>query len=149
MKSARDILVTYALPYANGSLHLGHMVGLIQTDFWVRFLKMQGHRCFYICGTDSHGTPIMIQAEKSKLAPEIMVEQIRTEHKKDLDDFLIEMDNYHTTHSPENQELVNAIFDKHVKKGNITQRTITQAFDPEKQMFLPDRYIKGECPRCG
>ncbi|OAI48847.1 methionine--tRNA ligase [Gammaproteobacteria bacterium SCGC AG-212-F23] len=145
----RDILVTYALPYANGSLHLGHMVGLIQTDIWVRFLKMQGHRCFYICGCDSHGTPIMIQAEKTQTTPEILIQTIRTEHQHDLHDFLIHMENYHTTHSPENKTLVDAIFLSHQKKGNINRRTIKQAYDPEKNMFLPDRYIKGECPRCG
>jgi len=146
---SRNILVTYALPYANGSLHLGHMVGLIQTDIWVRFLKMQGHRCIYICGCDSHGTPIMIQAEKLNIPPEVLVENIRKEHQKDLADFLIEMDNYHTTHSKENQELAETIFKKHLAQGNITKRVIKQAYDPEKQMFLPDRYIKGECPRCG
>lgn len=145
----RKLLVTYALPYANGSLHLGHLVGFIQTDIWVRFQKMQGHECIYVCGTDSHGTPIMIQAEKANLKPEVLVEQIRQEHQQDIRDFLIGLDNYHTTHSPENQELVESIFEKHVKQNNIIKRTIKQAFDPEKNMFLPDRFIKGECPRCG
>lgn len=145
----RNLLVTYALPYANGSLHLGHLVGLIQTDIWVRFLKMQGHQVYYICGTDSHGTPIMIQAEKLKIEPDTMVERIRQEHFQDICDFGIQVDNYHTTHSEENRTRVNAIFNEHLKAGNIHTRTIKQAFDPEKNMFLPDRYIKGECPRCG
>lgn len=145
----RDILVTYALPYANGSLHLGHMVGLIQTDIWVRFQKMRGNRCTYVCGSDSHGTPIMIQADKLNLAPEIMIEQIRQEHATDISHFLVDLDNYYTTHSPENKELAETFFNRHSAKGNIIKRTIKQAFDPIKNMFLPDRYVKGECPRCG
>lgn len=144
----RKILVTYALPYANGSLHLGHLVGFIQTDIWVRFQKMRGHDCIYVCGSDSHGTPIMIQAEKVKLTPEELVEQVSREHQLDIRDFLIELDNYHTTHSPENKELVETVFKKHQQQNNIIKRTIKQAFDPEKQMFLPDRFIKGECPKC-
>jgi len=145
----RKILVTYALPYANGSLHLGHLVGLIQADIWVRFQKMLGHDCIYVCGCDSHGTPIMIQADKAKTTPEALVEQIRQEHQQDIRDFLVGLDNYHTTHSPENQELVEAVFQQHLKQNNIIKRIIKQAFDPEKQMFLPDRFIKGECPKCG
>jgi methionyl-tRNA synthetase len=149
LQKSRKILATYALPYANGSLHLGHLVGFIQTDIWVRFQKMQGADCLFICGCDGHGTPIMIQAEKQQLAPEQLVEQLRTEHQQDIKGFLVELDNYHTTHSSENQELVTAIFQRHMEKGNITKRTIKQAYDPEKNMFLPDRYVKGECPRCG
>ena len=145
----RKLLVTYALPYANGSLHLGHLVGLIQTDIWVRFQKMRGHHCIYVCGCDAHGTPIMIQADKAKISPEILVEQFRQEHQQDISDFLVSLDNYHTTHSPENRELVETIFERHMKQNNIIKRTIKQAFDPEKQMFLPDRFIKGECPKCG
>lgn len=148
-QTTRKIAVTYALPYANGSLHLGHMVGLIQTDIWVRFQKMRGTQVTYVCGTDSHGSAVMIQAEKLKQSPEKMVEQIRLEHKKDLDDFLIGVDNYYTTHSPENKELSELIFNRHVEQGNITKRSIHQLYDPEKKMFLPDRFIKGECPRCG
>lgn len=144
----RKILVTYALPYANGSLHLGHLVGFIQTDIWVRFQKMRGANCIYVCGCDSHGTPIMIQADKAKITPEKMVEQIREEQQSDINDFLIGLDNYYTTHSPENQELVETVFERHMKQNNIHKRTIKQAFDPEKQMFLPDRLIKGECPKC-
>lgn len=149
LASNRKIAVTYALPYANGSLHIGHLVGFIQTDIWVRFQKMRGADCLFICGCDGHGTPIMIQAEKMHISPEQLITDIRIEHKKDLDDFLIELDNYYTTDSPENQTLVETIFKRHAAKGNINKRIIKQAFDPEKQMFLPDRYIKGECPRCG
>lgn len=145
----RKMLVTYALPYANGSLHLGHLVGFIQADTFVRFQKMRGHDCLFISGSDSHGTPIMIQAEKMQITPEKLVEQFRTEHEGDIRDFLIDLDNYHSTHSPENKELVETVFKKHLEKNNILKRTIKQAFDPEKQMFLPDRFIKGECPKCG
>lgn len=145
----RKMAVTYALPYANGSLHLGHLVGLIQTDIWVRFQKMQGIDCIYLCGCDGHGTPIMIQAEKMQLSPEELITQIREEHIHDIKTFLVDLDNYHTTHSNENKTLVETVYQKHFAKGNISKHTIKQAFDPEKNMFLPDRYIKGECPRCG
>ena len=145
----QKILVTSALPYANGPLHLGHMVGYIQADAWVRFQKIRGRECIYICGDDSHGTPIMIQAEKLGMTPENMVKEICTQHKKDFADFLVDFDNYYTTHSPENETLVTEIFNRHVKKDNIIKRTIKQAYDPEKKMFLPDRFIKGECPKCG
>ncbi len=148
MPSKRKILATQALPYANGTPHLGHMVGMIQTDIWVRLQKMRGHDCLFVCGSDSHGTPIMIQAEKMGLTPETLIEQIRHEQEKDFADFYIEFDNYHTTHSPENQELVGVIFKRHRDQDNICKRTITQLFDPVKNMFLPDRYIKGECPHC-
>lgn len=148
-KPQRQILVTYALPYANGSLHLGHLVGLIQTDIWVRFQKMRGAECFYICGCDSHGSAVMIQAEKLHTSPEKMVEEIRTEHQKDLQDFFIDIDNYYTTHSPENKELSELIFQRQAQGNHIHKRTIQQLYDPEKKMFLPDRFIKGECPRCG
>lgn len=149
MPQQRNILVTYALPYANGSLHLGHMVGLIQTDIWVRFQKMRGTNCTFVCGCDGHGTPIMIQADKLQISPEVMIKNIREEQASDIKNFLVDLDNYHTTHSPENQELVNTIYQHHQEKGNITKRTIKQAYDPVKNMFLPDRYVKGECPRCG
>ena len=147
-QTTRKLLVTYALPYANGSLHLGHLVGFIQTDIWVRFQKMQGSDCVFICGCDGHGTPIMIQAEKLNIRPEQLVEQFRAEHKKDIDGFFVALDNYHTTHSDENQTLVAAIFQKNLAKSNIEKRVIKQAYDPLKKMFLPDRYIKGDCPRC-
>jgi methionyl-tRNA synthetase len=143
------MIVTYALPYANGSLHLGHLVGLIQTDIWVRFQKMQGRDCLYLCGCDGHGTPIMIQAEKCQLSPEQLITQMHEEHLHDINAFSVGLDNYHTTHSSENKALVEAIYQSHLAKGNISKHTIKQAYDPEKNMFLPDRYIKGECLRCG
>jgi len=144
----RKILVTTALTYANGSMHLGHMVDNIQADIWVRFQRMRKNNCSFISGCDAHGTPIMIQAEKVKMSPEKLVTELREEHARDLKDFLVEVDNYYTTHSKENQELVDAIYEKHLANANIATRTIKQAYDPEKNMFLPDRFIKGECPRC-
>lgn len=144
----RQLLVTSALPYANGPLHLGHLVGYIQADSWVRFQKMKGIQCTYVCGSDSHGTPIMLQAEKLGLTPEALVEKIFLEHQQDFSDFFVAFDNYYTTHSPENKELVETIFGRHQQKGNITKRVIKQAYDPIKNIFLPDRFIKGECPRC-
>jgi methionyl-tRNA synthetase len=149
MSSKRKILVTNALPYANGPLHLGHMVGYIQADIWVRLQKMLGHDCIYICGSDSHGTPIMIQAEKLKIQPAEMIAQIKDQHAKDFADFNIQFDNFYTTHSAENHALVNEIFATHSAQNNITKHTIKQLFDPVKNMFLPDRYIKGICPHCG
>ncbi|OGT43281.1 MAG: methionine--tRNA ligase, partial [Gammaproteobacteria bacterium RIFCSPHIGHO2_12_FULL_37_34] len=148
MTTKRKILVTSALPYANGPLHLGHMVGYIQADIWVRLQKMLGHDCLYVGGSDSHGTPIMIQAEKMGITPEDLIRQIHSEQKQDFEDFMIEFDNYYTTHSEENREIVETIFKRHLAKGNISKRTIKQLFDPEKKIFLPDRYIKGECPHC-
>ncbi len=149
MSKKRNILVTHALPYANGSLHFGHLIESIQTDIWIRFLKMMGHQAIFICGSDSHGTPIMIQAEKFGIAPEKMIADMQVEHQKDFADFGIAFDNYYTTHSEENRELVETIYDRHYKAGNIVKRTIKQLFDPVKNLFLPDRFIKGECPRCG
>ncbi|VVC76200.1 Methionine--tRNA ligase [Aquicella siphonis] len=149
MSGKRKILVTNALPYANGSLHLGHMVGYIQADIWVRLQKMLGNTCLYICGSDCHGTPIMIQAEKLGIAPETLIENMRQDHEKDFADFHIGFDNYYTTHSQENRQLVETIFKRHMNAGNIVKRTIKQLYDPVKNMFLPDRYIKGECPNCG
>ncbi|TAK72780.1 MAG: methionine--tRNA ligase [Gammaproteobacteria bacterium] len=149
MPSTRKILATQALPYANGVPHLGHLVGMVQTDIWVRLQKMQGHDCLFVCGSDSHGTPIMIQAEKMGITPQALIEQIQREQERDFTDFHIEFDCYHTTHSAENKELVATLFQRHVERGNIDKRTIKQLFDPVKNMFLPDRYIKGECPNCG
>jgi methionyl-tRNA synthetase len=148
MPAQRHILVTSALIYANGAPHLGHLVGTVQADIWVRFQKMRGHQCTYICGSDSHGTPIMIQAEKMGLSPEILIAKMHEAQVQDFRDFYIEFDNYHQTHSPENRELVECMFKRHVAKNNIAKRTIKQLFDPIKNMFLPDRYIKGECPHC-
>ncbi|WP_455210510.1 methionine--tRNA ligase [Kaarinaea lacus] len=147
--STRKILVTSALPYANGSIHLGHMVEYIQTDIWVRFQKMRGHECIYVCADDAHGTPIMLRAESEKITPEQLVERIGEEHRKDFADFHIGFDNYYTIHSPENRELAESIYNRLKQNNHISSRVIKQAFDPVKQMFLPDRYVKGTCPNCG
>lgn len=148
MSGKRKILATSALIYANGAPHLGHLVGTIQGDIWVRHKKMLGHDCLYLCGSDSHGTPIMIQAEKMGLTPEQLIQQTHQQQIKDFTDFHIEFDNYHPTHSAENQTLVEKIYAQLVENDDISQRTIKQLFDPVKNMFLPDRYIKGECPHC-
>ncbi len=145
----RRILVTSALPYANGPIHIGHLVEYIQTDIWVRFQKLRGHECHYLCADDAHGTPIMLRAEQDGVAPEQLIERIWREHRADFADFLIEFDNYYSTHSPECRHYAELIYRRLDEGGHISRRVITQAFDPEKQMFLPDRFIKGECPRCG
>ncbi len=145
----RHILVTSALPYANGSIHLGHLVEYIQTDIWVRFQKMQGHTCIYVCADDAHGTPIMLNAQKLGITPEQLIAKTDKEHRADFADFLIEFDNYHSTHSPENRELAEYIYKQLRAKDYIATRTIQRPYDESKQMFLPDRFIKGECPRCG
>ena len=145
----RTILVTSALPYANGPIHLGHLVEYIQTDIWVRFQKLRGHDCIYVCADDAHGTPIMLRASQEGITPEQLIEAVGREHRADFDGFHVEFDNYHSTHSDENRELAALVYQRNRDAGHITTRTITQAFDPEKQMFLPDRFIKGECPRCG
>ena len=148
MTETRKILVTSALPYANGSIHLGHMVESIQTDIWVRFQKQRGNDCIYVCADDAHGTAIMLRAEQLGITAEALIERVRDEHLNDFNDFHIAFDNYHTTHSAENKELSALIFERVKAKGHIAERTITQAFDPEKQLFLADRYIKGSCPKC-
>ncbi|HWP94115.1 MAG TPA: methionine--tRNA ligase [Gammaproteobacteria bacterium] len=145
----RDILVTSALPYANGPIHLGHMVEAIQTDIWVRFQKMRGHNCMYVCADDAHGTPIMLRADQEGVSPEALIARVHAEHVRDYADFLIEFDEFHSTHSDENRELATLIYTRLRDAGHIVTRTIRQAYDAEKRMFLPDRYIKGECPRCG
>ncbi len=145
----RHILVTSALPYANGSLHLGHLVEYIQTDIWVRFQKMQGHQTIYVCADDAHGTPIMLRAQNEGISPEELIARTDREHRADFADFGIGFDNYHSTHSAENRELANTIYLRLKEGGYIHSRKIKQAYDPEKHMFLPDRFIKGECPRCG
>ncbi len=144
----RKILVTSALPYANGPLHLGHLVEYIQTDIWVRFQKMRGHECWYVCADDTHGTPVMLRAQQEGIAPEQLIARMGAEHKRDFDDFGIGFDNYYSTHSDENRELVTEIYKRLSKAGHISRRTIKQAYDPVKNMFLPDRFIKGTCPRC-
>lgn len=148
-KIERQLLVTTALPYANGSLHLGYMLESIQADIWVRFQRLQGNTCYFICGDDAHGTPIMLLAERLGIKPEDLIQQFHKEHAQDLKDFGISLDNFHTTHSSENQALSSLIYKRLAAKGDITTRTIQQAFDPERKLFLPDRYVKGECPKCG
>lgn len=144
----RKILVTSALPYANGSIHLGHMVEHIQTDIWVRFQKLRGHECYYCCADDTHGTPIMLAAEKQGITPEQMIEKTHAEHLADFTGFGIGYDNYYSTHSPENKNFSEQIYLALKANGKIVGKTINQLFDPEKQMFLPDRFVKGECPKC-
>ena len=144
----RKILVTSALPYANGSIHLGHMVEHIQTDIWVRFQKLRGHECYYCCADDTHGTPIMLAAEKQGITPEQMIEKTHAEHLADFTGFGIGYDNYYSTHSPENKNFSEQIYLALKVNGKIVGKTINQLFDPEKQMFLPDRFVKGECPKC-
>ncbi|MDP4528905.1 methionine--tRNA ligase [Alkalimonas delamerensis] len=147
--SKRQILITSALPYANGPIHLGHLLEYIQTDIWSRFQKGRGHDCYYVCADDAHGTPIMLKAQQQGLSPEQMIAQTSIEHQADFKDFAIEFDQYHSTHSPENQELANLIYQRLDAAGHIKRKTISQLFDPEKQMFLPDRFVKGDCPKCG
>lgn len=144
----RKILVTSALPYANGSIHLGHLVEYIQTDIWVRFQKMQGHTVHYVCADDTHGTPIMLRAEKEGITPEALIEKVHAEHSQDFADFLVQFDNYYSTNSEENRQLSGNIYRALKANGKIATKTIEQYFDPVKSMFLPDRFIKGECPKC-
>jgi methionyl-tRNA synthetase len=144
----RKILVTSALPYANGSIHLGHLVEYIQTDIWVRFQKMQGHTVHYVCADDTHGTPIMLRAEKEGITPETLIGNVHKEHSADFSEFLVAFDNYYSTNAPENKELSQGIYKKLKAAGKIATKTIEQFYDPVKNMFLPDRFIKGECPKC-
>lgn len=144
----RKILVTSALPYANGSIHLGHLVEYIQTDIWVRFQKMQGHTVHYVCADDTHGTPIMLRAEKEGMTPEALIEKVHAEHSQDFAEFLVQFDNYYSTNSEENRQLSGNIYRALKANGKIATKTIEQYFDPVKSMFLPDRFIKGECPKC-
>ncbi|MCR4304314.1 MAG: methionine--tRNA ligase [Gallionella sp.] len=147
----KKILVTSALPYANGSIHLGHLVEYIQTDIWVRFQKMRGNTCYYVCADDTHGTPIMLRAEKEGITPEQLIDRVWHEHKADFDGFHVEFDHYGSTNSDETRELAGRIYLKlrDQKPSLIEKRAIEQFYDPVKQMFLPDRFIKGECPKCG
>ena len=145
----RRLLVTSALPYANGQIHIGHLVEYVQTDIWVRFQRMRGHEVHYVGADDTHGTPIMLRAEKEGLTPKELIANVWKEHKRDFDDFLISFDNYYTTDSPENEKLSQSIYLKLRDAGLIEMRSIEQAYDPVKEMFLPDRFIKGECPKCG
>ncbi|MDR3221849.1 MAG: methionine--tRNA ligase [Candidatus Accumulibacter sp.] len=149
----RKILVTSALPYANGAIHLGHLVEYIQTDVWVRFQKMQPKdkvaACWYVCADDTHGTPIMLRAEKDGITPEALIERVHGEHARDFAGFHVAFDNFYSTHSPETQEYCDLIYARLKENGLIEKRTIEQYYDPVKQLFLPDRFIKGECPKCG
>ncbi len=145
---SRKILVTSALPYANGSIHLGHLVEYIQTDIWVRFQKMQGHTVHYVCADDTHGTPIMLRAEKEGITPEALIEGVHQEHAADFAEFLVSFDNYYSTNSEENKTLSQNIYRALKANGKIAVKTIEQFYDPVKNMFLPDRFIKGECPKC-
>ena len=148
MNGPRDILVTSALPYANGPIHLGHLVEYIQTDIWARFQRMRGHRCYYVCADDTHGTPIMLRAETEQVAPEQLIARMQGEHLRDFTEFHIAFDEYYSTNSQENRTLAEGIYLKLKARGLIEARTIEQLYDPVKNMFLPDRFIKGECPRC-
>ena len=145
----RKILVTSALPYANGSIHLGHLVEYLQTDIWVRHQKMSNNHCTYICADDAHGTPIMLKARELNITPEKLIEKSKKEHIEDFNDFHIEFDNYYTTHSEENKILSELIYNNLKDKGVIERREIEQYYDEDEEMFLPDRYIKGTCPKCG
>ena len=144
----KRILVTSALPYANGQIHIGHLVEYIQTDIWVRFLRMQNHEIYYIGADDTHGTPIMLRAQAENISPQELIDRVWHEHKKDFDDFLISFDNYGSTNSPENQILSEEIYKSLRSADLIEKKSIEQAYDPVKGMFLPDRFIKGECPKC-
>lgn len=148
-QSKRHILVTNALPYANGPIHIGHLLGYIQADIWVRFQKMRGHDCHYVCADDAHGTPIMLKAQQLGITPEAMIAQMSEEHQADFAGFGIRFDHYHSTHSDENRELAELIYTRLRDNGYIKRRTIEQLYDPERSMFLPDRFVKGECPDCG
>ena len=147
--SKRKILVTSALPYANGPIHLGHLVEYIQTDIWVRFQKQRGHQCTYVCADDAHGTPIMLKADQLGKSPQELIDQVSAEHQRDFAGFMVNFDNYYSTHSEENRHFSALIYERLRDAGHITRRTITQAYDPVKNMFLPDRFIKGDCPKCG
>ncbi|MFP8966321.1 methionine--tRNA ligase [Pokkaliibacter sp. CJK22405] len=144
----RQILVTSALPYANGSLHLGHLLEQIQTDIWTRFQRMRGHQCIYVCADDAHGTAIMLKAEQMGITPEALIDDVNREHREDTAGFLINFDNYYSTHSPENKQYSELIYNRLKAAGHIAERTITQAYDPVKELFLADRFIKGTCPKC-
>lgn len=148
-QKSRHILITSALYYANGDIHLGHLLETVETDIWARFQRLSGNTCYYISGSDAHGTAIMLSAEKQAISPEKFVENIRQDHINDFEKFHIAFDNFDTTHSPENKTLTLSIYHRLQKNKNIITKTVTQFFDPEKEMFLADRFIKGECPKCG
>jgi methionyl-tRNA synthetase len=144
----RRILATCALPYANGPIHLGHLLEYIQTDIWVRFQKLRGEQCLYVCADDAHGTAIMLKAEENGITPEQQIAQVKAEHERDFADFQIRFDNYHSTHSPENKALSEMVFQRNQEAGYIIEKTITQLYDPQRGMFLADRFVRGACPKC-
>jgi methionyl-tRNA synthetase len=145
----RKLFVTTALPYANGPFHIGHIMEYVQADIWVRFQRLQGHRVTFVCADDTHGAPIMLKAEAEGTTPEELIAKVAESHRRDYQRFGISWDNFHSTHSQENRELSGEIFEALRGNGLIDTKTIEQFFDPVKGMFLPDRYIKGECPKCG
>lgn len=147
--STRKILITSALPYANGPIHLGHLLEYIQTDIWSRFQKARGHECYYVCADDAHGTPIMLKAQQQGISPEEMIAKTKVEHMADFAGFAIAFDNYHSTHSEENRFFAHQIYQRLNAAGHIKRKTISQLYDPQKEMFLPDRFVKGDCPKCG
>ncbi|MBL6734343.1 MAG: methionine--tRNA ligase [Shewanellaceae bacterium] len=148
ISNARTMIVTAALPYANGSIHLGHMLEHIQSDIWARYQKLIGNTCYFICADDTHGTPVMLKAEQMQITPEALIATMQAEHMQDFADFQVQFDHYHSTHSPENKTIAQAIYQRLKEKGHIQTKVIEQLFDPEKQMFLPDRFVKGTCPKC-
>ncbi len=148
-EKSRKILITSALPYANGPIHLGHMVEYIQTDIWARFQRLRGNSCIYVCADDAHGTPIMLRAQQEEITPQELIDNMKIEHERDFADFHVAFDNFHSTHSDENKHFSEQIYLAAKEKGNIETKVIKQAYDPEANMFLPDRFIKGECPKCG
>ena len=145
----RRIVVTSALPYANGPIHIGHMLEYVQTDIWVRFQKLRGHECIYVCADDAHGTPIMLRAQAEGITEQELIDRMHAEHSRDFADFGVDFDNYYSTHSDENRYFAEYIYTQLREAGHIRTRVIKQAYDPKAKMFLPDRYIKGECPNCG
>ncbi|MGB8326300.1 MAG: methionine--tRNA ligase, partial [Steroidobacteraceae bacterium] len=146
---SRKILVTNALPYANGPLHFGHIIEAVQADIWVRYQRMRGHDCLYVCAEDAHGTPIMIRAQAEGIAPEALIARVAAEHRADYDGFLIGHDQFHSTHSPENRTITHLLYGRLRDAGHIARRSVRQAYDEQAGMFLPDRYVRGTCPRCG
>ena len=146
---SRKILITSALPYANGPIHLGHMVEYIQTDIWARFQRLRGNSCIYVCADDAHGTPIMLRAQQEEITPQELIDNMKVEHERDFSDFHVAFDNFHSTHSDENRNFSEQIYLSAKNKGNISTKVVKQAYDPEANMFLPDRFVKGECPKCG
>jgi methionyl-tRNA synthetase len=147
--NSRQIVVTSALPYANGPIHIGHLLEYIQTDIWVRYQKLRGHECLYVCADDAHGTPIMLRAQAEGVTPQVLIDRMKIEHERDFADFSVDFDNYYSTHSDENRYFSELIYQKLKQGGHIRTQVISQAYDPRAEMFLPDRFIKGECPNCG